>query len=309
MIAFLPISGQILQFTVGADAPQPVHDLVARIAEPSAVARPTTHLEIHGAERPKLAVDTTSRRVVLQVPPADAVRGGAVTVQIAVLQTTARCLALMASEAFPLLHGGAITLDCGRSAVAVLDGGRGQGKTSLALGLARRGGHVLIDEFPFAVFGSEGPAVVPVPSFPWHVRPDMTEVLAPGRAGRLLYPDDLGSVVHRSHRPIPLRSILIPDSTIPVGQVREVDQGSRRDLLYSAVTDHEAKLRTPALDHVSLFTRSDEVAISDAPGSPAWIDHTLERLTALPVARVGIGRPQHLPAAVAAALIHLGYEV
>ncbi|MGC5020676.1 hypothetical protein [Micromonospora sp. DT47] len=41
-----------------------------------------------------------------------------------------------------------------------------------------------------------------------------------------------------------------------------------RDLLRAAVNDHEAKLRNPTLDHVSIFSSADDVSISrNLPGA------------------------------------------
>lgn len=201
-----------------------------------------------------------------------------------------------------LLHGSAVTADGGRSAIAVLDGGRGQGKTSLALGVAARGGSLLVDEFAFTVFPGGQPCVVPMPTLPWHVRADMAPLLAPHATERLLYPVDLPAPTTDGNRPLPLNLIVIPDHGLAPGELREAPALAARDLLRAAVNDHEAKLRDPTLDHVSIFSSADDVTISSSLPAFNSGEKALDALAAVPVIRVGIGNPDDLPASVTAVI-------
>jgi hypothetical protein len=210
-----------------------------------------------------------------------------------------------------LLHGCALTIDTpsepGGAAVAVLDGGLGQGKTSLTMGLAAVRGRLLVDEFTFVRLTSEEVRVLATPHWPWHLRDDMRAHLASGvrTDSALLFADDLCPSFRVAEcSEAALRLILVPDQELAAGQAVGVPSNVAGDLLLPAVTDHGRKLADPGLDHVSIFDTPSQVCVPDqevlAVGG-AGVRRILDALAGIPVFRVGIGTPDDLPASVAAA--------
>jgi hypothetical protein len=296
--AGIRVAGSSIAVEAGQAAPH-LAEFVARISEPFGRA-PSHVLDVLPGKRPRLAVDAVHRHAVLHLPADAGVRLGQQRVEIGLLQAAARSLAAMCGDALVLLHGSATTVDGGRSAVAVLDGGLGQGKTSLAVGLARAGGRLLVDEFTFAVMHARGLAVVPLSRLPWHIRRDMTPALAPRHDGTaLLYGPDLPGLGWAGTHPIPLGAVLIPDQHASPGQVRRLCPGDAGQLLHAAVEDHAAKLHNPALDHVSIFASAADVTVQPAARVPT--DDVLARLAGVPVFAVGIGGPGDVSVAVDAA--------
>ncbi|WP_247659269.1 hypothetical protein [Micromonospora sp. U56] len=72
------------------------------------------------------------------------------------------------------------------------------------------------------------------------------------------------------------------------------------------MNDHEAKLRDPTLDHVSIFSSADEVTISRSLPAFNSGEKALDALAAVPVIRVGIGNPDDLPTSVTAVIRRIG---
>ncbi|PZG15076.1 hypothetical protein C1I95_20340 [Micromonospora craterilacus] len=141
-----------------------------------------------------------------------------------------------------------------------------------------------------------------MPTLPWHVRADMAPLLVPGATTRLLYPGDLPAAAVDESRPVPLSLIVIPDHGLRAGELCEPAGLAGRDLLRAAVTDHEAKLRDPMLDHVSIFSSPDDVSIRGRLDGASRDEETLDVLAAVPIICLGIGRPHELPASVASAI-------
>lgn len=295
------VGNRALDIRIAGSAPRCLRRFVARLDGTELPTVPFGQgMQVRGGRRTRLTVDVNRGEVLLEL--AAELAGDPATLEIGVLQAAARCLAVMGDGELALLHGSAVTADDGRSAIAVLDGGRGQGKTSLALGVAAHEGSLLVDEFTFAVFPGGQPCVVPMPTLPWHVRADMAPLLAPHATERLLYAVDLPAPTTAGHRPLPLSLIVIPDQGLAPGEVRETPAPAARDLLRVAVTDHEAKLRDPTLDHVSIFSSADEVTIRGSLPAFNFGEKALGALAAVPVVRVGIGKPDDLPTSVAAVI-------
>jgi hypothetical protein len=245
-------------------------------------------LELAAAER-QATLAIPERR--LPVPDDDP------TVAIAVLQAAARCLAVIRADDVALLHGGAVVCADGR-AVAVLDGGRGQGKTSLAMALGLGQGQLLADEFLFASVLNQSVVTRPAPRLPWHIREDMAaELLPQGPNSRLAFPDDLG-LGTKSKSLVRIEVVMVPDVSLAPGIVVRTPRQAAARLLVAAVTDHRAKLLDPSLDHVSLFSTRDQVisangATKEETGDRAAND-VHQRLATLPTLLVGIGAPQDI---------------
>ncbi|WBB92114.1 hypothetical protein [Verrucosispora sp. WMMC514] len=263
-------------------------------------------MRIVEGEQAELLVDEQTGSVSLVVPSMTMV--SPTVLEIAILQAGARCLALLGTaDRRVLLHGSAVTGTNDGRAVAVLDGGLGQGKTSLALGLAKAGCALLVDEFTFVTCDREKMVVAPAPRLPWHVRADMAPYLAPEHPDhRLLFPDQLAPV-DTAKTAASLALIVLPDNGIPAGKLEQIDPAQAGILLTSAVTDHVAKLIDPSLDHVGIFDDSSQVRF--ASGSPLLNRRTqlctpprtvLDRLSRLPTFRVGIGSPADIAASVEA---------
>ncbi|WP_433552581.1 hypothetical protein ACQP08_03425 [Micromonospora zamorensis] len=300
-MSLLRVGNHALEIRIAESAPRCLRRFVARLADTELPTMPAGQvMQVRDGHRTRLTVDVSRGEVHLEL--AAELAGDPPTLEIGVLQAAARSLAVMGDGELTLLHGSAVTIDGGRSAIAVLDGGRGQGKTSLALGVAAHGGSLLVDEFAFTAFPCRQPCVVPMPTLPWHVRADMASLLAPHATERLLYPVDLPTHTTAGHRPLPLSLIVIPDQGLAAGELRETPTPAARDLLRAAVTDHEAKLRDPTLDHVSIFSSADEVTISRSLPAFNLAEKALDALAAVPVIRVGIGKPDDLPTSVAAVI-------
>jgi hypothetical protein len=259
-------------------------------------------LHVASDTHPRLVFDVAGRHVTMTVP-VEGLSGGTAdsTTAIAVLQAAARCLALVRPAECALLHGGAVVSADG-AAVAVLDGGRGQGKTSLALALGLSGGRLLADEFLFTTAVDESVVTEPAKRLPWHIRHDMAPYLLSERLdSRLAFPDDLGASSPTAEEPTVIDVVLLPDMTLPAGDVRRVPRDSAAELLRPAMNDHRAKLLNPALDHVSLFHSADQLATTDGfplaatAGGPGGVAEQVHALLAeLPVYLVGIGRPSDI---------------
>jgi hypothetical protein len=286
-----------------------VRDFVARITCDVTHPGGTHRLTVTTGDPARLVLDPVGKAMTLALP---VVRGRyeQATVEIGLLQAATRGVAFI-ETATPhsglvtaLLHGGAVAKSCG-GAVAVLDGGLGQGKTSLTMGLAARSGQLIVDEFTFATLTGSRLIVLAAPQLPWHVRPDMASHLLPAPArGRLLFPADLRSIATTTADAVPLRMILIPDRGLRAGRTVPAPPSQARRLLRSAVTDHLRKLADPSLDHVSIFRSAAQVTTTD--GAPLGTtsqdpDGVLDALLAVPVIRVGIGAPADLPLSVTAA--------
>lgn len=259
--------------------------------------------------QPSLAVSHAGDRARLTIASGRLAAPDSV-LQIAVLQAAARCLSLRtAATGAVLLHGSAVTTLADNGAVAVLDGGRGQGKTSLAVGLAQMGGSLIVDEFLFADVRHGLLEVSPAPFLPWHLRDDMRPRLLPnGTRASLLFPEDMPQP-HCARSASELRAVLVPDMASPAGHSELLAPDVARRHLQHAVTDHRAKLVDPRLDHVSIFTSARQ--ITTASGSPLgshyhrlsnYDSHTLNALCQLPVFLVGIGEPAAIRASVDGAL-------
>lgn len=271
-----------------------------RAADDGVAASGDLMLHIVNGAHPNLLVDVARRHVTLTVP--ERLSNGAVdpTAAIAVLQAAARCMAFVRAGECALLHGGAVVSAEGHG-IAVLDGGRGQGKTSLALALGLSG-HLLADEFLFTAAVDESVVTEPATRLPWHIRHDMAPYLLPERPrSRLAFPDDLGASKPTAERPTVIEVVLLPHMTLPAGDVRRVPRDSTAELLRPAMNDHGAKLLNPALDHVSLFTSADQLTTTDgsplgafARGLDGAAQHVLALLADLPIYLVGIGKPSEV---------------
>lgn len=310
-----------LSARIHLDSPDPngLADFVARITEQSAPRLDSHRFALAEGVAARLVLDPDRRTMALALPPTGTGHDQA-TVQIGLLQALARGIAFIeATRTKPttpltvLLHGSAFTISPDAAAVAVLDGGRGQGKTSLALGLAQRYGRLLVDEFAFATIIGTSVTVLPAPRLPWHIRRDMAQHLLPTPAvERLLFASDLKTVVATANEAASLHLVLIPDRQLGAGKTADVPADQARHLLARAVTEHLRKLADPSVDHVSIFDSPDQVVTAD--GAPlhsrtappfAESERVLEALVAVPVIRVGIGAPRDLPLSVAAAGHHL----
>lgn len=195
-------------YTLGIDSRtlRPVDDLLRRICRPVlASGPPLTHrLTVRGADRSGLVIDEHRHQLILTV------RAGteAIAAQIGVLQAAARGVAYLerARRGGALLHGSAFTTRAG-TAVAVVDGGLGQGKTSLAVGLAHRHGRLLVDEFAFARLGPGRVLLAAAPTPPGD-RPRRAALPHPGRVTRTRGPSRVAAAARRArprHHPGPHR--------------------------------------------------------------------------------------------------------
>nr|BFE61568.1 hypothetical protein GCM10020063_060940 [Dactylosporangium thailandense] len=286
---------------------------VDRISDEAADSASSYHLVATAGEQARLVMDPDRKTMSLTLPPARTEREQA-TIEIGLLQALARGVAFLEAAdpqaAMPtaLLHGGAVMIstDC---AIAVVDGGRGQGKTSLAMGLAARHGQLMVDEFAFVTIAGQSVTVLAAPQWPWHVRSDMAAHLVPGNVDRrLLFAGDFTGIATTAVKAAAVRMMLIPDRGLPAGETVDVSPIEARRLLRCAVTDHLRKLVDPRLDHVSIFDSPDHLATADgAPlhTRPAVLVHdakrVLDALVTVPVIRVGIGAPADLPISVTAA--------
>ncbi|MEU5945939.1 hypothetical protein ABZ793_10300 [Micromonospora sp. NPDC047465] len=304
-MSLLRVGNRVLQIRIAESAPRSLRRFLAQLACAELPTTPTRQImQVRGGHRTRLTVDVGKGEVLLEL--AADLAGDPATLEIGVLQAAARSMAVMGDGEPALLHGSAVTADGGRSAIAVLDGGRGQGKTSLALGVAARKGSLLVDEFAFTVFPGGQPCVVPMPNLPWHVRADMAPLLVPNATERLLYPMDLPAPTVNRHRPLPLSLIVVPDHSLAPGELLQTPALAARDLLRAAVNDHEAKLRDPARDHVSIFSSADDVTISSSLPAFNPGEKTLDALAAVPVIRVGIGKPDDLTTSVTSVIRRIG---
>lgn len=256
----------------------------------------------------RLTVDVSGRTITLVLPSWPDRAGQRSRARIGVLQAIARGVAacLPADPTAVLLHGGAVTITAADDAVAVLDGGLGQGKTSLAMGLVAGGGRLLVDEFAFVRLSADRLRVLAAPRWPWHLRDDMRSHLAPQHAGGpLLLTGDLHPIAAVARRTdAAVRVVLVPDQRLAAGQARVATPSAARALLRHAVTDHARKLVDPGLDHVSVFDTPTQVRVcrqarrrDDSSASHAVLD----ALVGLPTVRIGVGVPTDLPASVRAA--------
>lgn len=311
----LRLGDALVEVRLNAPEPSGLAAFVRRITEPTP-AQPNAHrLTITASDQPRLVLDHEQRTMTLTLR-LDTTEGTRSTVEIGILQALTRGLALTeATASHPripdtvLLHGSALTMAPQGWAVAVLDGGLGQGKTSLAMGLAKRHGQLLVDEFAFASITDHDVTVFAAPRLPWHIRTDMAPQLLPRpTAPTLLYGHDVNGIASTATEAAPLRLILIPDQELRAGETKSVTADAARELLRCAVTDHLRKLADPCLDHVSIFKSPTQiVTIDGAPlcertGLPLRrSEHVLHTLAAIPTFRVGIGEPADLPLSVAAA--------
>jgi hypothetical protein len=270
-------------------------------------------LRLAAGDHAHFVMDPRDRSMSLVLPPARTEHDQA-TVEIGLLQALTRGVAFIeaagrwAATSTALLHGSSLAIsdDC---AIAVLDGGLGQGKTSLAMGLAARYGRLMVDEFTFVTISGPKATVLAAPQWPWHVRQDMAPHLLPHNArGRLLFAADLHRIAATADQAARLRMILIPDHELSAGQTVDVPPAEARQLLRCAVTDHLRKLADPGLDHVSIFQSPEQIATTDGTAlhtQAATLTHDPERvldaLVTVAAIRVGIGAPADLPTSVAAA--------
>ncbi len=268
----------------------------ATITGPTTSADLTLHITV--AADARLELDAARRLATLTIPARRLpVPGDDPTVAIAVLQAAARCLAVVRADDVALLHGGAVVCANGR-AVAVLDGGRGQGKTSLAIALGLGDGQLLADEFLFASVVNQSVVTRPATRLPWHIREDMAAELLPGGPhSRLAFPDDL-DLGTNSKSLVRIEVVVVPDVSLAPGIVVRTPRQAAARLLVAAVTDHRAKLLDPSLDHVSLFTSRDQVisanGVVQAEPSDRAANEVHQRLATLPTFLVGIGTPQDI---------------
>jgi hypothetical protein len=288
---------------VTADRPEhcQVREFIARISRPGPVpvGRASHRFHVATDRSAHLTVDSARQAITLAFPATPVAIAD--RTRIAVLQAMARGVAAVhgTDAGLVLLHGCALTVDTrsdpGGAAVAVLDGGLGQGKTSLTMGLAAVRGRLLVDEFTFVRLTSDEVRVLATPHWPWHLRDDMRPHLASGvhADGALLFADGLRPRFRLAECPeAALRLILVPDQGLAAGQAVGVPAELAGDLLLPAVTDHGRKLVDPGLDHVSIFDTPAQVNVPDqevlAAGS-AGVRRTLDALAGIPVFRVGIG--------------------
>jgi hypothetical protein len=301
-----------VELDLDASADHRVGTFVNCITDEAVDAAGRYRLRLATGDHARFVMDPGNRTMSLIIPPVRAERDQA-TIEIGLLQALTRGIAfieaanLRTAGSTALLHGSSLAVadDC---AVAVLDGGLGQGKTSLAMGLAARHGQLMVDEFTFVTTGSDV-TVLPAPHWPWHIRRDMAPHLLPDNArGRLLFASDLHRIATTADQAATLRMVLIPDRGLPAGQTVDVLPAEARHLLRCAVTDHLSKLVDPGLDHVSIFESPEQVATAD--GTPLQIraatpaqetERVLDALVTVAAIRVGIGAPADLPASVAAA--------
>ncbi|GAA1563354.1 hypothetical protein GCM10009827_101190 [Dactylosporangium maewongense] len=287
-----------------------VADFLDRIAGASGARQPTHQLIVRRAGDARLVIDEM-RRVISLTLPIDAA-GPAIL--IGVLQAVTRGIAFLerSADTRVLLHGSAFTVASG-AGVAVLDGGLGQGKTSLALAMARAHGRLLVDEFAFAHTTPDGVVLAAAPTLPWHVRSDMAPYTAPAPTeAPLRYPSELRATVATAACDAPLHVVLIPDQGLQAGRTEPVEPDAARHLLRWALTDHLCKLTDPQLDHVSILADASQVV--DPAGRPLAEQASplpthsglLQQLIAVPAFRVGVGAPADLPASVAAAGLAVG---
>lgn len=279
-------------------------EFLDRISDYDARGAVTHRMAVRCGNQPRLVLDDHGRTITLSLPAGSCDP----TVRIGVLQALVRGLAYLqrSTRHLALLHGSALT--AGDAAVAVLDGGLGQGKTSLALGLARRHGRLLVDEFAFARTRPGRVVLSAAPTLPWHVRVDMAPYVTPTSVPEpLLHGQQLRAVAGTSTREAPLRLILVPDRSTAPGLTIPVEPDHVAHLLRHAVADHLNKLANPRLDHVSIFTTTGQItdgsgqALAGRDIDTTGRDTVLHMLVAIPTYRVGIGAPADLPRSVVAA--------
>jgi hypothetical protein len=255
-------------------------------------------VEIGKSER--LELDVAARCMLLTVSEF-LMQDDVERLEIAILQASARGLALVLGPRQVLLHGSAVTFGSTRTPVAVLDAGRGWGKTSLALSLALKGGDLVVDEFCFASLSESTLTIPPVPQVPWHVRSDMTQVLLSRKLGHgLVRADDLGLSFATTPKTPAL--ILFPDCTIAAGHFRSVGRDEFIDAFLSSARDHLAKLFDPSLDRVSIFKSSSQIVVSlgrsfreEERNREQYLHDMMNSIAAIPAFMVGIGVPAELP--------------
>jgi hypothetical protein len=278
-------------------------------------ATPDLTLRVAAGTRAALVMDEGSRVASLTLPATRLTGPADPCLHIGILQAAARCLALVDDgRRHVLLHGSAMARPDG-GGVAVLDGGTGAGKTSLALALAAADGELVVDEFLFATSIANRLTVSGAPQLPWHVRADMAPVLTPDALHkRLQFPEDL-SHARVADGNVTVTAIFVPDLGRPPGAVVPVEPRHLRRLLRPAVRDHRAKLLDPRLDHVSLFTSPQQVTtpsgvpLADRHGSsPDRDDWVLSQMADIPTYLVGLGRPDDLAGVARAAVEVLDSE-
>ena len=269
-------------------------------------------LHVADGDEAELLVEREAATAFLTLPPTSTT-ASITAAQIAILQAAARSVALHAPDQSVLLHGSAVRVGGEGTAVAVLDGGRGQGKTSLAFGLARRGHTLVVDEFSLCTIAGEGVAVSPAPRLPWHIRTDMAPFLVPRHLdSRLLFPDQLTAPTCASITPT-LAFTLIPDDALPAGKTASVNPEDIDALLLNATTDHLTKLVDPRLDHVSPFASPDQIRFTTGRRLIDFRDKlcrpsaaTLATLARIPAFRVGVGAPADIWTSVDAVQCAIG---
>lgn len=302
--------------STGADDWPALCAFLTRVSESAPDATPDLTLHIAPGTRAALVMDEASRLASLTLPATRLTGPADPYLHIGILQAAARCLALVDDDRqHVLLHGSAIARPDG-GGVAILDGGTGAGKTSLALALAATGGQLVVDEFLFATSIPNRLTVSGAPQLPWHVRADMAPVLTPNAPHtRLHFPDDLPHA-RVADSDVTVTAIFVPDLGRPPGAVIPVEPRHLRRLLRPAVHDHRAKLLDPRLDHVSLFTSPQQlttpfgVPLADRHGSrPDRDDWVLNGLAEIPTYLVGLGRPDDLASVARAAVEVLDSEM
>lgn len=279
--------------------------LVCEMTTEDSLADATATLRVVEGEEAHLLVDKAAFEVVLTVPAKATVPS--YVIAIGVLQAAARCLAsLTASERTLLLHGSAVRNPTG-GAIAIVDGGRGAGKTSLAIGLSRLSYELMVDEFLFVDLTAKGILVTPARYLPWHVRDDMAHLVPEHRNVRLLYPQQIRPMIESS-KPAILEATLVPDQSLPSGVAERIDSNQISDALVAAATDHLMKLVDPSLDHVSIFQGAQAVRSTSGPlVNQQGVINTppvaaLAALAAVPAWRVGIGGPAEIMRSVRAVI-------
>lgn len=180
--------------------------LLACSLEP-ATERRLYRLIVRQGSDPSLYVSRTEAVIILpdRIPT--------ITAVIAVLQAAARTSTANASKANVLLHGSSIIIHDELSrGVAVLDGGCGVGKSSLALALAlERDCTLLADEFSMARVDSNGYELYPAPLVPWHLRADSANtLLGVGHHEVLAAPGTWAKRFAFADTPVPLETIVVP---------------------------------------------------------------------------------------------------
>lgn len=303
----LAFGGQRLALDISELHRPDLLQMVCEMTTETALTDATATLRLMEGEQAQLLVDNLTSEIVLTVPRLKATMP-AFVLAVGVLQAAARCLALLSvSERTFLLHGSAVRSPAG-DAIAIVDGGRGMGKTSLAIGLSRSDYELVVDEFLFVNLTTEGILVTPAQHLPWHVRNDMAPYLVPEYKNvRLLSPRQISPMIG-GNEPALLGATLVPDQTLPSGVVIRIDSGQVSNALIAAVTDHLMKLVDPDLDHVSIFESPQDVRNLSGPlANQRGVICTppiaaLSALAAVPTWRVGIGDPTEIMRSVEAVL-------